>query len=279
MGASLQLQDVGYVYAQGTSAQHTALSHIDLEIRSASYLLVLGHTGSGKSTLLRIAAGLLEPTSGVVCGDSADRKVGSIGIVFQHPETQLFEKSIYDEILFGPRNLGLVTDEEQERQLVETSLAKVGLGYGEFAERSPFSLSGGEARRVAIASVLATNPSAVLFDEPTAGLDAEGRGSLHSLIDGLRKSGVAVVVVSHDLDEFLLRAESVMVLDSGEKVWQGDAQILISDPRPLEKARMKLPALLEFQKQLGREWGTLSYDPQEVAKWALGLEDPKGEDR
>lgn len=269
MGAPLVLQDVSYVYARDTTAQHTALSHIDLEIHPGSYLLVLGHTGSGKSTLLRIVSGLLEPTSGAVCSDTEEKKPGDIGIVFQQPESQLFERRIYDEILFGPRNLGLVESEEQEKNLVDVSLAQVGMKYEDFAERSPFSLSGGEARRIAIASVLATSPSVVLFDEPTAGLDARGREFLHTLIAQLQKKGVAVVVVSHDLDEFLPRAESVVVLKTGENVWQGSAEGLISDPRPIEDAHMKLPALLEFQKQLGRKWGTFSYDPLDVARWAL----------
>lgn len=269
MDASLVLQDVSYVYACGTTAQHTALSHMDLEIHPGSYLLVLGHTGSGKSTLLRIASGLLEPTSGTVCFGAKEKKPGEIGIVFQQPESQLFERRIYDEILFGPRNLGLVESEEQEKALVDESLAQVGMKSEDFAERSPFSLSGGEARRIAIASVLATSPSVVLFDEPTAGLDARGREFLHELIERLQKKGVAVVVVSHDLDEFLPRSESVVLLKKGEKTWEGSGNELISDPRPIEEAQMKLPALLEFQKQLGRKWGTLSYDPLNVAKWAL----------
>lgn len=269
MNASLDLKNVNYVYAHNTATHRHALARINLKIEQGSYLLILGHTGSGKSTLLRIAAGLLEPTDGSVTSYNKKINPGDIGIVFQQPESQLFERTIYDEILFGPRNGGIAATKEQEDQLVRTALAYVGMDFTDFAQRSPFSLSGGEARRVAIASVLASNPSVVLFDEPTAGLDAKGRKFLHALIDQLQGKGVAVVVVSHDLDEFLPRAKSVVLLEAGRKAWQGAAVDLISDPRPLEDSQMKLPALLEFQKQLGREWGTLSYDPQEVAAWAL----------
>lgn len=210
--SALVLRDVSYAYAAGTSFEHPVLQNVNLTVSASSYTLISGHTGSGKSTLLRIAAGLLAPTSGTVAVEgggegssacSAPERTGQteptplVGLVFQNPESQLFAATVAEDILFGPKNLGLTTE-----GIVASTLQAVGLDHQAFADRSPFTLSGGETRRVAIATVLAMQPRFLLLDEPTAGLDARGRAFVHAIIATLLAEGVGVVVVSHDVDEF-----------------------------------------------------------------------------
>ncbi|MDR3315965.1 MAG: ATP-binding cassette domain-containing protein [Coriobacteriales bacterium] len=208
---SLLLRDVAYTYSAGASFAHDALKGADLTVAAGSYTLISGHTGSGKSTLLRIAAGLLVPTSGTTgFSDGSAVTPGTVGIVFQHPEVQLFAQTVGEDILFGPRNLKMDTT-----GIVDSVLAAVGLEPRRFAQRSPFTLSGGEMRRVAIASILAMRSRFLLLDEPTAGLDAQGRAFVHRLIDELVRQGTGVVVVSHDLSEFVSRAHVHLLLQKG----------------------------------------------------------------
>jgi energy-coupling factor transport system ATP-binding protein len=195
------------------------LKGVDLTVAAGSYTLISGHTGSGKSTLLRIAAGLLAPTSGTVgFSDGSAIKPGTVGIVFQHPELQLFAQTVGEDILFGPRNLKRGTE-----GIIDSTLVAVGLDPERFAHRSPFTLSGGEMRRAAIASILAMRSRFLLLDEPTAGLDAQGRAFVHRLIDDLLEQDVGVVVVSHDLDEFVSRAHAHVLLREGCLHRAGDA--------------------------------------------------------
>jgi len=220
--SSLKLQAVHYSYNFNTPEERAVLKGVDLTIDLGSYTLISGSTGSGKSTLLRILAGLLAPTKGQVSFSTGKEiKPGDVGIVFQHPESQLFARSVEEEILFGPNNLGLLSGatKEERAQLVTEALAAVGLDPQAFTQRSPFTLSGGEMRRVAIASVLAMHPSFMLLDEPTAGLDAQGRAFIHRLIAQLQESGAGLVVVSHDIEEFQQRAQDHLTLRDG-RLWR-----------------------------------------------------------
>jgi len=256
---SLYLEAVHYSYGKGTENARAVLCGLDLTIAPGSYTLISGRTGSGKSTLLRILAGLLAPTGGTARFSSGKAIVpGDVGMVFQHPESQLFAKTIEEEILFGPENLGLlsrrpnakknrvsagadalragasadvqhaevVADSQhaeapadfQRVEVVSDALRAVGLDPASFSMRSPFTLSGGEMRRVAIASILSMRRGFLLLDEPTASLDAQGRAFVHSLIRSLVEAGVGVVVVSHDLEEFRPRAQRHLILKDG-RLW------------------------------------------------------------
>jgi energy-coupling factor transport system ATP-binding protein len=216
---SLVLNNISHTYGMNTNEERQVLRAVNLTVAPGSYTLISGTTGSGKSTLLRILAGLLEPTVGTATfSDGSKVFPSSVGIVFQHPETQLFAQTVADEIAFGPHNLGLLPSREIRGNVVREALDAVGLDPKTFFHRSPFTLSGGEMRRVAIASILAMRPPFLLLDEPTAGLDARGRVFIHSLIDQLITATAGVVVVSHDLEEFAPRVQNHLVLREG-RLW------------------------------------------------------------
>ena len=219
---TLVLENVSYTYSEGTTFECRALEEINLTVQQGSVILVQGPTGSGKSTLLRIAAGLLEPTGGTASLKNAKKtskiEPGTVGMVFQHPESQLFAHTVFDDIAFGPRNIGLVSTHDEAVRVVQEACALVGLDYERFSQRSPFTLSGGEARRVALAGILAMSPRFMLLDEPTAGLDAQGYRFVASLINSLADRGVGVVIVSHDVEFFASLASTVIELSGGKKV-------------------------------------------------------------
>ncbi|MDR1013470.1 MAG: ATP-binding cassette domain-containing protein [Coriobacteriales bacterium] len=223
--ASLRLEGVGFSYGHdgpGGDGRHEVLKGIDFVVDPQSHVLVTGDSGSGKSTLLRILAGLLEPTVGAarLAQGAAGRIVpGSVGLVFQHPESQLFAQTVADEVAFGPENLGLVPSRALRDGAVREALEAVGLDPEDFGPRSPFMLSGGEMRRVAIAGVLAMRPPFLLLDEPTAGLDAAGRAFVHALMRRLAQAGTGVVVVSHDVEEFRPHARTHFELREG-RLWR-----------------------------------------------------------
>jgi energy-coupling factor transport system ATP-binding protein len=221
--------------------------------------------------LLRVAAGLLEPTAGTVHVDG--RAAGAIssegvvvGLVFQSPESQLFAETVLDDVAFGPLNQGL--DREAALQRAGEALVAVGLDPDEFADRSPFQLSGGEARRVALAGVLAMRPAYLLLDEPTAGLDRPGREAVVSAIEAVR-ARAGVLVVTHDAEEFLGRADTALVLSGEEVVYCGSAGALIDDPSPFEEAGLRAPEVLRVLLA-GRDAGLtlpeLSIDPSRAAR-------------
>lgn len=218
-------------------------------------MLVLGATGSGKSTLLRIAAGLLEGAEGTasIDGEPLTRKSarGRVGLVFQDAESQLFAETVAADVAFGPRNMGL--SESDADTAARDALALVGLPPAQFGGRSPFSLSGGEARRAAIAGVLAFAPRYLLLDEPTAGLDAPGRRAVGSIVADAR-ARAGVVVVSHSAEEFLAAADRVLVLAAGRAVYDGSAVDLVADPSPFASAGLLAPDVLRAQ-MLARERG------------------------
>jgi energy-coupling factor transporter ATP-binding protein EcfA2 len=263
----LTLTSLGCIYNPDTPLAHEALIDVSLAIEPGHVMLISGTTGSGKSTLLRCAAGLLTPTVGTVSIDGKAVKAGDVGFVFQRPEAQFFAATVLEDVVFGPRNRGrnIAQAEEDARKALEC----VGMDPEIYGTRSPFTLSGGQARRVAIAGVLAMQPRYLLFDEPTAGLDAEGRDFILGLIASLAREGVGIVVVTHDLDTFLDAFDVAVLLRKGRAIWQGVASALLGDPVLFERAGLEIPGILAFQQTLGAQPGYLSTDPGEVASWAL----------
>jgi energy-coupling factor transport system ATP-binding protein len=246
---ALVLTGVGAVYGTGPHYEARALAGVSMDVSSGELVLVLGATGSGKSTLLRVASGVMAPSEGSVTIDGVavtgpaevdpDRRTG---LVFQDPERQLFADTVREDVAFGPRNLG---DPDPDAAAVR-ALEQVGLSPGAFADRSPFTLSGGEARRVAIAGVLAMRPRYLLMDEPTAGLDAAGRAAVIDAIRTVRPS-TGVVVVTHDAEEFLGWADRVLVLRDGVVTHAGSASSLVTDPAPFEASGLAAPDVLAVQ--------------------------------
>lgn len=206
---SLEVKHLTHTYSAGSAFQATAVHDVSLTIEDGEFVCIVGHTGSGKSTLVQHLNGLLKPTSGQVLVDGEDmngegvdrRRIRQkVGLVFQYPEYQLFEETIAKDIAFGPKNQGL--SEEEIDQRVRRAMAHVHLDYDKYAERSPFDLSGGQMRRVAIAGVLAMEPKVLILDEPAAGLDPRGRERILGMLQELhREGGVTIVMVSHSMDD------------------------------------------------------------------------------
>lgn len=270
---SLSFADIGYTYGAGTSFECAALAGVSFEVGRGELVLVLGATGSGKSTLLRVACGLLDASTGTATLDGVaiapDVARGRVGLVFQDAEAQLFADTVLDDVAFGPRNMGATTAEAQ--RAAGDALAMVGLDPATFAARSPFSLSGGEARRAAIAGVIAMRPDYLLADEPTSGLDARGRRLVRALIARQRETS-GVVIVSHLPEEFLGEADRVLVLEGGRPVWYGDAAELIADPSLFREAGLEAPDVLEVQRCFAAKtgWsGAFALDPVEAASRLL----------
>ena len=267
---ALTLTGAGVVYGAGTRNERRALSDVDLTVGAGDLVIVVGATGSGKSTLLRAAAAVLPLSAGTVTIDgipvvtpaSQDRE-RRIGLVFQDPEAQLFADTVLEDVSFGPRNLESADPTADARRAMQ----RVGLDPGAFADRSPFTLSGGEARRVAIAGILAMDPAYLLMDEPTAGLDAAGRAFMLDAIHTARESA-GVVVVTHDAEELLAEADRVVILAEGAVVHAGPAGDLVSDPSPLAAAGLLPPDVLAVQQLAaahGAELPAFTLDPERVA--------------
>lgn len=266
---SLTLSDIRYTYGAGSSLEQSALDGVPLHVEPGELVLVLGSTGSGKSTLLRIATGLLEGYEGQATIDgsslSADTARGRVGLVFQDAESQLFAETLLDDVMFGPLNLGVETDCARAQAL--EALGAVGLDPETFAGRSPFALSGGEARRAAIAGVIAMRPRYVLADEPTAGLDSKGRRKVHDVIESLRHEA-GVVVVSHNAEEFLGTADRVLVLSQGRCGWWGTVDELLDDPSVLKDAGVDVPFVIDVQlraRELGLAIDSIQVEPDAAA--------------
>jgi len=216
------LEHLTHTYQPGSAMQATAVKDVSLTVQDGEFFCIIGHTGSGKSTLVQHMNGLLQPTSGRVTVngvDLADKKTRKdirrqVGMLFQYPEYQLFEETIRADVAFAPKNLGIPPEQIEEH--VRKALDKVGLPYDEFAERSPFELSGGQKRRVALAGILATNPSILILDEPMAGLDPASREDILTLIQRLNDEGTTIVMVSHSMDDVARLADRVAVMNGGE---------------------------------------------------------------
>lgn len=208
MSEIIRFQSVSYSYAKGTPFERQAIDDVSFSVESYDFLGIYGLSGSGKSTLLKLAAGLIKPSSGHIVLKENTR----VGLVFQFPENQLFGSTVLDDVMFGPLNKGL--EKDRARKTAETALRQMGLG-AEFYNRSPFSLSGGEKRRAAIAGILAMDTEVLALDEPLAGLDPEGQESLCDILERLNAEGRTIIIVSHDSDVLGRRCRKAVVLENG----------------------------------------------------------------
>ncbi|MGI6621123.1 MAG: energy-coupling factor transporter ATPase [Bacillota bacterium] len=252
----IEVANLTHTYMKGTTSEVTAISGISFRIDDGEFVGLIGATGSGKSTLIQHLNGLLKPTSGKVMVDGVDiwskgvslKEVRrKIGLVFQYPEQQVFEETVYDDIAFGPRNLGYSQTEVESQ--VKKACALVGLAP-DLLSRSPFELSGGQARRVAIAGILAIQPKVLILDEPTAGLDPRGRTEILDNIKALHRNGMTVILVSHNMDDVARLCERVMVLDRGKLVADGPAREVFSRREFLESMRLKPPEVTILMEKL-----------------------------
>lgn len=255
----IKLRQVSYAYAQGTPFEKRALFDVDFEIPSHTYQAIIGHTGSGKSTILQHFNALLKPTSGevhigdriVVAGKKAkDLKAvrQKVGIVFQFPEHQLFEETVLKDIMFGPMNFG-VSEKEAEARAREL-VGLVGLPEN-VLEKSPFDLSGGQMRRVAIAGVLAMEPEVIVLDEPTAGLDPRGQKEIMDMFYKLHKErGLTTILVTHSMEDAARYADNIVIMHEGKNVLRGTPQEIFKDVETLKNLRLEPPRIVRFQQKI-----------------------------
>lgn len=252
----------------GTPFEKVALNNINLTIDKGDFVAVIGHTGSGKSTLIQHINGLMTPTSGSVMVDDIDinkdkanlieiRK--KVGIVFQYPEYQLFEETIEKDIAFGPKNLHLSEEEIHER--VKSSMEMVELDYKKFKDKSPFDLSGGQKRRVAIAGVIAMKPNVLILDEPTAGLDPKGRDEILDQIKKLHDEyNMTIIIVSHSMEDVAKIANTVVVMNNGEIVLKGTPKEVFKQSDLLESIGLGVPQVTYLMKALKKKGFNVSED-------------------
>ena len=259
---SIKIENLTHVYMPKTPFEKKALDDVNLVIEDGEFLALIGHTGSGKSTLIQHLNGLLEPSSGRILVDNIDitnketkltdiRK--KIGLVFQYPEYQLFEETIEKDIAFGPNNLGLSEEEVSER--VKKSMEMVGLDYETYKDVSPFDLSGGQKRRVAIAGVIAMEPKVLILDEPTAGLDPKGRDDILDQIKTLHeKYKMTIVLVSHSMEDVGKLAERIVVMNKGKIALMGKPAEIFKEVETLENIGLAVPQVTYLMRAL-REKG------------------------
>lgn len=257
----IKVENLNFVYQKGMPDEHEVLHDVNLEIQDGDIVAVIGHTGSGKSTLIQHLNALLKPTSGKITVNGTDitdpktdlkeiRK--KVGMVFQYPEYQLFEETVFKDIAFGPKNMGL--SEEEIKSRVYEAMQQVGLSP-ELAERSPFELSGGQKRRCAIAGVLSMRPEILILDEPTAGLDPHGRDGLLNRIESLSKTtGMTVIFVSHSMEEVARLAKSVIVMNDGSVYARGSVSEIFELGYELQKIGLDIPQVTQLTLKL-RERG------------------------
>ena len=255
---SIKLSNVTYTYGIGTPFEKTALYDTDVEIHEGEFVGIIGHTGSGKSTLVQILNGLIKPTSGTVTVDGTDigKKTKEamavrhkVGMVFQYPEYQLFEETIAKDIAFGPRNFGLSEEEITER--VKEAMDFVGLDYKTYADRSPFRLSGGQMRRVAIAGVIAMEPAVLVLDEPTAGLDPVGVESiLGNIRDYHRAKNATIILVSHSMEEVARTVDRLVVVNDGRIPFHGAPSEVFQHGPELEAMGLGVPQMTRVFNRL-----------------------------
>ena len=254
----ITLKNVSYTYQAGTPFEGPALFNVDLEIKDGSYTALIGHTGSGKSTILQLLNGLLTPSVGSVTVNDIEITATSVnkdikqvrkkvGLVFQFAESQVFAETVLDDVAFGPQNFG-VSKEEAER-LAREKLLLVGISEDLFS-RSPFELSGGQMRRVAIAGILAMEPEVLVLDEPTAGLDPAGRKELMEIFQGLHEDGMTIVLVTHLMDDVANFADTTYVLEKGHLVKSGSPKDIFQDVEFMEKIQLGVPKITKFAQGL-----------------------------
>lgn len=253
----LELRDVSYVYGEGTPFRKEALQNVSVSFEEGRVTGLIGHTGSGKSTLVQMLNGLIRPTSGTVLLDGQDiwaepKKIGAVrfrvGLVMQYPEYQLFDETVRGDIGFGPRNMGLSDDEIRER--VEEAIRFVGLGE-DLLDQSPFDLSGGQMRRVAIAGIIAMRPRVLVLDEPAAGLDPLGR---REILGGLRRyqqeQKATVILVSHSMEDMAAYCDDIIVMDHGSVLLSGDTPHVFAQRKILMDSGLDIPEIAHVAEHL-----------------------------
>ena len=254
---SIKLEHVNYIYGEGTAYEKHALKDINLEIPDGQFLGIIGHTGSGKSTLIQHLNGLIKATSGVIYysgeniyaeGYSMKELRSHVGLVFQYPEYQLFEEDVLSDVCFGPKNLGLSEEEVKMRSL--EALHQVGLKE-KYYDKSPFDLSGGQKRRVAIAGILAMHPEVLILDEPTAGLDPKGRDDILDQIAKLHKErGITVILVSHSMEDVAKYVDRIIVMDHGCMKFDGEPKKVFEHYKELESIGLSAPQVTYVMQDL-----------------------------
>lgn len=265
----ITLKNVSYTYQAGTPFEGPALFGVDLEIKSGSYTALIGHTGSGKSTILQLLNGLLVPNQGsveigstVITADSVNKDIKQVrkkvGLAFQFPESQVFDETVLKDVAFGPQNFGV--SKEEAEALAREKLHLVGISEDLF-NRSPFELSGGQMRRVAIAGILAMEPDILVLDEPTAGLDPSGRKELMRLFEELHRAGMTIVLVTHLMDDVANFADTVYVLDKGRVVKSGQPAQVFQDLDFMESIQLGVPKITKFAHELVEKGMTFSNYP------------------
>ncbi|NMB42180.1 MAG: energy-coupling factor transporter ATPase [Firmicutes bacterium] len=276
----IETRDLRHTYMPGTPFQVEALKGISVKIEQGEFVGIIGETGSGKSTFVQHLNGLLRPSSGKILLDGRNPWAGeiklkkirsSIALLFQYPEHQLFEETVFKDVAFGPRSLGLEGDELEER--VRFGLELTGLDYKFYKDRSPFNLSGGEKRRVAMAGILAMKPEAVILDEPTAGMDPSGRRRLMDQIERFHKEeNLTVILVTHNMEEVSRLAKKLYVFSGGQLVLQGTPAEIFKNTALIRKIGLDLPPitdLLHKLKKTGRNIRTDLFTLEEASREIL----------
>ena len=272
----IHLQEVSYTYQAGTPFEGRALFGVDLEIVDGSYTALIGHTGSGKSTILQLLNGLNIPTSGNVIVDdmvinaTSDKKGikqvrKKVGLVFQFPESQVFDETVLKDVAFGPQNFGI--SQEEAEKIAREKLALVGISE-ELFERSPFELSGGKMRRVAIAGILAMEPNVLVLDEPTAGLDPAGRQELMDIFKQLHANGMTIVLVTHLMDDVANYADWVYVMEKGKLIRSGKPRDVFQEVEFLETIQLGVPKITKFAANLERRGFVFERLPVTIKEFA-----------
>ena len=282
---SINLANVFYTYMTGTPFERQALNDVSLTIEKGEVLAIIGHTGSGKSTLVQHLNGLIKPLRGNVTidgidiagrGSDAKQARQQVGMVFQYPEHQIFAETVYEDIAFGPRNRGF-SAEEVDKQVHE-AMAFVGLDFETFAQRSPFQLSGGQMRRVAIAGVVAMNPDYLVLDEPSAGLDPRSRNTVFKEIMALHKErGIAIVLVTHSMEEAAKYANRMLVINKGKVLFDGKPTEIFSQHKDeLVEVGMDEPQIYKLSALLRGKGLTIDEGITDAAELVKSIKKAKG---
>lgn len=276
---SIEIKNVNYLYSQGTSYEMHALKNVNLEIPDGQFVGLIGHTGSGKSTLTQHLNGLVKATSGHIYYNGEDiydekfsmKKLRSkVGLVFQYPEHQLFETEVLADVCFGPKNLGFTKEEAEEK--AKAALRMVGMGE-EYDKSSPFELSGGQKRRVAIAGVLAMDPEVLILDEPTAGLNPRGRDEVLDQVSALQRSrGITVILVSHSMEDVAKYVDRLIVMNQGEVRFDGRPVDVFRHYKELEEIGLAAPQTTYLMQELKKQGADVNTDATTVEEAADAIE-------
>ncbi|MBS5950902.1 MAG: energy-coupling factor transporter ATPase [Clostridium sp.] len=271
---SIKIENLVHVYMPKSPFEKVALDDVNIEIKEGEFVALIGHTGSGKSTLIQHMNGLLKPSSGRIIVDGVDiTKDGvkltdirkKVGLVFQYPEYQLFEETIEKDIEYGPRNLGL--DQEEITRRVKRSMEMVGLDYETYRDKSPFDLSGGQKRRVAIAGVVAMEPKVLILDEPTAGLDPKGRDDILAQIKTLHDNyKMTIVLVSHSMEDVGKLAERIIVMNKGKVQLEGTPAEVFKEVDTLESIGLAVPQVTYLMRALRAKGFNVSDEVYTISK-------------